>query len=219
MNFLYMKKYILISNYIEKVLKKEKQRFKVLEWVFVPCFDYPLIARVVLNEKGDVDQIETECHKYLNNGIMVIIRPDVVLSQKELDKVFNEPQKPMELPRYKIPASIKNILEEIKSEAVSWLIKNKVNYLCLYEIMYEKNIRPAYCIVTPNCDIDKNLKWKEKYLLKSSPLEYLIGNREIILASESNMNHFLNLIYLTESARKKNKSVISYLKIRTKHKQ
>lgn len=196
-----------ITEYIKKTLNQE-ENIKFLEWVHIPCLDYPLIARVTPNDDKQADKIEMHCEKYLEQGLMVIVRPADTLPGDKTAEIVKKPQKETKLSANHLPLEIKDILTEITLEAVDWLAKKKIQYTCFYEIMYEDNSIPVFNVIKPK----PSLKKSGQEGLVPELKKYESENREVQILPWAGLNDFLNLIYLTHKAHQKNKALINYLK-------
>jgi hypothetical protein len=189
-----------VSSYVKRNLKNES-KFDYLEWIYIPFIDFPLIVRVNVKKEfeSELDSIEIDCRKYLKKGMLVVIRPSDPLRAKKLESILSKKNDELTLTHSTTPLRLKKVLDQIGKEASKWLMKKKIQYLCIYEIMFEDDNTPVYCLIAPESGANN-----EK-LLK-------IENREVALLSKKRINDLFNLIHYTNIARKKNKSVINYLK-------
>ncbi|OGF31606.1 hypothetical protein A2533_00940 [Candidatus Falkowbacteria bacterium RIFOXYD2_FULL_35_9] len=189
-------KYRKISKYIAKILSDEKQ-IEILEWVIVPFVEYPIVVRCDIVGDYDIDKLEMKMNKYLKNGLQVLIRPKKLAPIKKVQKIMTESEHLCQLDKNYLPKKINRIVNEIIVDASKWLRKNSIEYICIYEIIFEQQNEILYGILSPQ----KNKKGFTK-----------IGDREICYLPESSLASFMNLLYMIKYAHQQKKSFMQYLK-------
>jgi len=200
------KEYKKISQYAKSVLSREKD-IEFLEWIHIPCLDHPLIIRVTSNNNDKIDEIEMTCQKYLEKGLMVIVRPSQAISGEKIAQILKNSQEKPELPTNHLPLEIKTILKSLTLKAVDYLAEKKITYICFYEIMYENDSTPVFNVIMPTTFPENVIKPEVK--------KFAEDNREVQIIPWDGLDDFLSLIYVTVRAHQENRALINYLKSKT----